>query len=74
MIDYDLFHLFYTHRSVASDTPVKSLYAVDPSLYDGPTASITHITVGSDWRRAAVGSDSVETTWVGARLKELGAV
>lgn len=47
---------------------------MDPSLYDGPTASITHITVDSNLRRDAVGSDSVETTWFGAKTKELGAV
>ena len=66
--------LFYTDSYHITDTPVKLLCSIDPSLNDNPTTSITHVTVDFDWSRTAVGFDLVETAGFGASTEVLGAV
>ena len=64
--------LLYSIRH--TDTPVKPLCSIDPSLYDSPATSITHITVDCDRAVAAIRCDCVEPTRSGARTVELGAI
>lgn len=66
--------LFHTDSYHITDTPVKLLCSIDPSLNDDPATSITHVTVDSDWRSAAVGFDCVETSGFGARTEDLRTV
>lgn len=66
--------LFYINSYKGTDTPIKPLHSIDPSLNDDPTTSIAHITVDSDRRGAALGLDSVETAGLVARAEQLGAV
>ena len=63
--------LFHTDSYHITDTPVKLLCSIDPSLNDDPTSSITHVTVDSDWSRTAVRFDFVETTGFGVSTEEL---
>lgn len=55
--------LYFERLTVlSSDTPVKPLCSIDPSLNDNPPTSITHITVDPACRGAAMGFDFVDTT------------
>lgn len=76
MISVVLFVLAWSGVFYATDksSPVKILCSIVPSLHDNPTASITHITLDTEWKRTAPWFDVVETTEFGTRFEDLRAI